>query len=104
MLQQDSRLFVKTQKPYSWISKSTLSHWIKDTLEQAGIDMSCFSPHSTHSASCSAVVKGNVSIDTVLRTAGWKPDNVFRKFYNRPVVNDDTFSMSISNSTCKLQS
>ena len=25
-----ARLFVKTQKPYSWISKSTLSHWIKD--------------------------------------------------------------------------
>ena len=66
--------------------------------------MSCFSLHSTRSASCSAVVKGNVPTDTVLRTAGWKRDSVFRKFYNRPVSNDDTFCMSILISTCKLQS
>ena len=50
-LRQDTHLFVTTQKPYSWVSKATLSHWIKDTLLQSGIDMSCFSPHSTQSAS-----------------------------------------------------
>lgn len=94
-LRLDSRLFIKTQKPYSWVSKATLSHWIKDTLGQAGIDMSCFSPHSTRSASCSAAAKCNVPIDTILRTAGWKQDNVFRKFYSRPVSNDDSFSQSI---------
>ena len=27
-LRQDTRLFVTTQKPYSWVSKATLSHWI----------------------------------------------------------------------------
>ncbi|MCG8047949.1 MAG: site-specific integrase [Candidatus Thiodiazotropha taylori] len=94
-LRQDSRLFIKTQKPYSWVSRQTLSHWIKDTLKQAGIDMSCFSPHSTRSASCSAAASSNVPIDTILRTAGWKRDNVFRKFYNRPVSNDDSFSRTI---------
>ena len=96
-LRQDSRLLVRTQKPYNWVTKQTLSHWIKDTLILAGIDMSCFTPHSTRSASCSAAVARNVPIDTVLRTAGWKRDNVFRKFYNRPVTNDDSFSRSILN-------
>ena len=96
-LRQDSRLFIKTQRPYSWVSKSTLSHWIKDTLSEAGIDMSCFSAHSTRSASCSAAKKANVPIDTIIKTAGWRQDNVFRKFYNRPVSNDDSFSRSILN-------
>ena len=33
-----------------------------------------------------------------LKTAGWKQDSVFMRFYNRPVSNNDTFSMSILNS------
>lgn len=102
-LRQDTRLFIKTQKPYTWVSKSTLSHWIKDVLSQAGIDMNCFSPHSTRSASCSAAAASNVPIDTVLRTAGWKRENTFRKFYNRPVSNDSRFSdnvLSKSFATC----
>lgn len=94
-LRQDSRLFIKTQKPYSWVFRLTLSHWIKHTLIQAGIDKSCFIPHSRHSALCSAAVSSNVPINTILQTAGWKQDNVFRKFYNRPVSNDDSFNKSI---------
>ena len=72
-----------------------MSHWIKDTLALSGIDMACFSTHSTRAASCSKAVTSNVPIDTVLRTAGWKRDNVFRKFYHRPVSNEDAFSQSI---------
>ncbi|MEW8548296.1 MAG: tyrosine-type recombinase/integrase [Candidatus Thiodiazotropha sp.] len=94
-LRQDPRLFIKTQKPHNWVSRQTLSHWIKHILIEAGIDMSCFSPHSTRSASCSAAVASKVPIDTILRTAGWKRDNVFRKFYNRPISNDDSFSKGI---------
>ena len=55
----------------------------------------CFTSQSTHSASYSAAVSSNVPIDTILRTSGWKRDNVFRKFYNRAVSNDDSFSKSI---------
>ena len=61
--------------------------------------MACLSPHSTRSASCSAAAKCNVPIDTILRTAGWTRDNVFRKFYNRSVSNDDSFSKSILSKT-----
>ena len=80
-------LFIKTQKPFSWVIT-----WTEDTLLEAGIDMNCFSAHSTMSASCSAAKKANVPIDTILKTAGWK------QFYNRPVSNDDSFSRSILNS------
>ena len=64
-LGQDPRLFIKSQKPYSWVSRATLSHWIEDTLALSAIDMACFSTHSTSAASCSKAVTSNVPIDTV---------------------------------------
>ena len=94
-LRTDSRLFIKTQKPFTRISKATISHWIKDVLTRAGIDMTMFAPHSTRSAACSMAVSSAVPIDTVLRTAGWSKENTFRKYYNRPVTNDSSFSGSI---------
>ena len=80
-LGQDPRLFIKSQKPYCWVSRATLSHWIKDTLALSDIDLACFSTHSTRAASCSKAVTSDVPIYTVLRTAGWKRDNVFRKLF-----------------------
>lgn len=89
-----SKLFISYIKPYKAVGKSTISRWIKDTLTEAGIDMKIFSPHSTRGASTSAAA-ARVPIDTVLRTAGWKTDCVFRKFYNRKVTNNSEFSKSI---------
>ena len=56
--------------------------------------MSVFTPHSTRDASTSAVV-GGIPTDTILKTAGWSSDNVFRKFYRREITNDSSFSKFI---------
>ncbi len=29
-----TQLFIRTQKPYSWVSKVTISHWIKQVLRE----------------------------------------------------------------------
>ncbi len=93
-LRLGTQLFIRTQKPHSWVSKVTISHWIKQVLTDAGIDMSIFSPHSTRSAACSAAATV-VPIDTVLRTAGWSSENTFRKFYNRQVATDGKFGEAV---------
>ena len=93
-IRKDSCLFLITQKPHSPESKSTIAGWIKLGLRLAGIDLSLFTPHSTRSASTSAVVN-KVPIDTIIKTAGWSRDCTFRKFYNRPITNDGSFSNSI---------
>ena len=56
--------------------------------------MTVFTPHSTRGASTSAAV-GRIPIDTILKTAGWSSDNVFRKFYIREISNDSSFSKCI---------
>lgn len=49
-------LFLTFRKPFSPASKQTLSCWVKDTLKQAGIDVSLFSAHSTRHASASSAL------------------------------------------------
>ena len=93
-LRVDTCLFISTQKPHKTASTNTVSNWLRECLADSGIDMSIFSPHSTRVASTSAAAL-KVPIDTILRTAGWKSDCVFRKHYRRPVTNDSSFSKVI---------
>ena len=93
-LRTDANLFIITQKPYSAASKSTVAAWIRLGLKLAGIDLGLFTPHSTRSASTSAVVS-RVPIDTIIKTAGWSTDCTFRKFYKRPVTNNSEFSRAV---------
>ena len=91
----ECKLFISTQKPHNPISVDTIGRWIKSVMTNAGIDMNCFSPHSTRSAATSAAAKAKVSVATILRTAGWTTDNTFRKFYNKPVKLSSEFSNAL---------
>ena len=82
------QLFISSQAPHRPVTRSTISRWIKDILRKAGIDLSIFTPHSTRAASTSAALAKNVPLHTILRTAGWSSDCSFRKYYNKPVVQD----------------
>ena len=54
-------LLITLQKPHNAISRATLSRWIKDVLQAAGIDISIFGAHSTRSASTSAALVGGAA-------------------------------------------
>ncbi|XP_071127737.1 uncharacterized protein [Mytilus edulis] len=90
----NTQLFLSFQKPYKPVKKGTIAKWIKQVLIMAGIDMTIFTPHSTRGAATS-YVSGRIPIATILRTAGWRKDSVFRKFYQRPITNDSSFSYEI---------
>ncbi|CAC5418289.1 unnamed protein product [Mytilus coruscus] len=90
----NTQLFLSFQKPYKPVKKGTIAKLIKQVLILAGIDMTIFTPHSTRGAATS-YVSGRIPIATILRTAGWRKDSVFRKFYQRPITNDSSFSKEI---------
>ncbi|CAG2237081.1 unnamed protein product [Mytilus edulis] len=90
----NTQLFLSFQKPYKPVKKGTIAKWIKQVLILAGIDMTIFTPHSTRGAATS-YVSGRIPIATILRTAEWRKDSVFRKFYQRPITNDSSFSKEI---------
>ena len=92
-LRTDASLFIITQVLFSSIER----HYCcldKARVKMAGIDMGLFTPHSTRSASTSAVVS-RVPIDTIIKTAGWSTDCTFRKFYKRLVTNNSEFRRAV---------
>ena len=87
------QLFISYVAPFKSVSRDTISRWIKIVLQQAGVDVEKFSPHSTRSASTSAMYNRGASLDSILQAAGWSTDSTFKKFYLKsiqPSVADDS--------------
>ncbi|XP_047027863.1 uncharacterized protein LOC124635941 [Helicoverpa zea] len=90
-LSDTEKLFLTTKKPYHNASSQSISRWIKEMLRESGVDVNIFTAHSTRHASTSAASRSGVSIDVIKQTAGWAGNSLcFAKFYNRPLINDDT--------------
>ncbi|KAL0870236.1 hypothetical protein ABMA27_005269 [Loxostege sticticalis] len=83
------RLILTTKKPHHNASTSTIGRWIKQILQESGIDTSVYSAHSVRHAATSAADRRGVSIELIKKAAGWSGNSlVFSKFYNRPVAPD----------------
>ncbi len=75
-------------------SRDTIRRWLKEMLDAAGIDMDIFRPHSTRSASTSAA-STCVSMETILRTAGWTNPSTFQRYYKKPIIKTCAFQESL---------
>ncbi len=82
-----TRLLISYVKPHGAVTTNTLSRWIKQVLTSSGIDTSIFKAHSTRSASVSKV-SNFLPVDVILKHVGWSSDCVFRKHYNKPIVDN----------------
>lgn len=82
-------------KPFKPVSRDTVSRWIKNVMEKAGIDTQVFSSHSTRAAATSAAKANNVSINTIMDAAGWSRESTFRKFYDKPVQENENFGVKL---------
>lgn len=85
-LRKDTKaLFLTLNKPHSAATKDTISRWVKTVMAAAGVDTSRFAPHSVRCASTSAAHRGGAPVHEIMTKAGWASDNVFAKFYNKPL-------------------
>lgn len=91
----DNHLFLSYQKPHNAVNKDTIARWIKASMQSAGIDTTMFTPHSLRSASTSAAKRAHVPIATILATGGWSSESTFRRFYDKPIINDSVYNTSI---------
>ena len=83
----ESKLLISYIKPYKPVSRDTITRWMREVMNQAGIDTSVYSSHSTRSASTSAAKRGAITLDDILTTAGWSSAQCFSKYYNKPITN-----------------
>ncbi len=89
------QLLISYVKPYKSVSTSTISRWIKDVMRQSGIDTDQFKPHSVRAATTSKAKQSLVSIDLILKTAGWSSQCTFAKFYDRTIQKDVSFAEEV---------
>ena len=97
-IRNSNRLFVSYCKPHNSITIATLSRWVRNTLQAAGIDTNVFKMHSTRVASTSAAKAINVPVDTIMKTAGWSQQCTFRKYYDKQIVKpgvDENYGVKI---------
>ena len=69
------------------VCKSTISRWIKEVMQLAGIDTKVFSPGSTRGASISAAAKRGASINTILTAGDWSNLGTYQRFYKINIDN-----------------
>lgn len=83
----ETQLLISFHKPHKAVSRNTVSRWIKTVLRESGIDVDTFKAHSTRAASCSNAKKNLVSIDEIMKTAGWANAKTFSKYYDKIIFN-----------------
>ncbi len=82
---QEKQLFISTVPPHKAVSKSTIARWIKNVMENAGIDTSTFKAHSCRSASTSAASAKGLQLETIMKAAGWHSATTFQRYYGKAI-------------------
>ena len=80
-----SQLLISYVKLFKPVSKDTISRWVKQVLESAGIDINKYSAHTSRAASTSSCKAKGLSLAVIMQSAGWSNSSTFAKFYDKPV-------------------
>ena len=81
------KLVVAIVRPHHPVSSSTIAQWLRDMLQQAGINVGIFGAHSVRGAlspSAAAAAAAGVTTNDILKAADWSSELVFRNFYYKP--------------------
>ena len=72
-----SQLLISYVKPFKPVSKDTISRWVKQVLESAGININKYSAHSSRAASTSSCKAKGLSLTVIMQSAGWSNSSTF---------------------------
>ena len=83
-LPKPKKLFLshRTGRP---VCRATISRWVREVLDMAGIDMSSFGPGSTRGASSSAAARRGATANQIMKAGSWSNLGTFERFYERQV-------------------
>lgn len=87
---EHSQLLLSYAKPFHPVPKETISRWVKQVLELAGIDITKYSAHSSRAASTSSCKAKGLNIKEIMKSAGWSNSGTFKEFYDKPMENSTT--------------
>ena len=65
------------------VTTGTISNWLKQAMDRAGIDTTTYRPHSIRSATVSTVRNKGISLKAILKRGQWKNKSILKKYYLR---------------------
>ena len=89
------QLYNISMHPYTPATCGTISQWIKEIMELAGIDVSVYTTHSTRKAATSQAAEASVPIGVTLRAAGWTNSQTFAQYYRLLVADHSSFASAV---------
>jgi len=98
---EKTQLLLSYRNPHNPVSTKTISRWITDMLNQAGIDTNIYTGHSTRSASASKARSCGVPTKEILKNGHWSNESVFQNRYSKELTSasGSSFQHSILDST-----
>ena len=96
-------LLLSYQKPFHPVGTQTLGRWLRGLLQDAGINLQAFGPHSIRAASSAAAKRGGAQVDTILKAGCWAQESTYTKWYEKPISNQGpTFHQAVMHSFAKM--
>ena len=88
LVSQDIKsLFITYGTPHKPATNDTISRWIKNELQNAGIDTQTFKPHSCRAAATSKAKQIGIPLKEIIKRGSWSSDSTFKKFYDKDIIN-----------------
>ena len=84
--EDDKQLIISYAYPNKPVKSATIARYLKLFLQDAGIDITVFTPHSTRSASTSKANNLGLSLKEIAKAAGWKGGSTFQKYNKFPIT------------------
>ena len=81
----EDSLSVSYLKPHSAVTSSTISRWLKTVMNLSGIDITVFKAHSVRAASTSKAKASSISIQDIMKVAGWTNAETFAQYYHKDI-------------------
>ena len=76
-------LFLSIDQRHANVKTGTVSSWIKQGMDLAGIDTSTFKPHSIRGAAVSNAIFKGMTLKQIMKKGRWKTGSVLKRFYVR---------------------
>ena len=80
------QLLLSYIKPHVEVHSSIASRWIKEILNETGVDVDVFKGHPTRLASVSKACLSGISVDDILSQGSWSNESTWQKFYHKQAL------------------
>ena len=99
---EDSKQLFLSHRTGRPVKRASISRWIREVMQLAGIDITLFAPHSSRGASISEATRRGASPQQILSQGNWTNLGTYQRFYNREVHDTPIGRLILQASLCKF--